>query len=915
MTRGGGAGWPMLRRVFRLPSTPDRLRAEVDEELRFHIEERVAELMQREGLSREGAEREARRRFGDVREYREQTRYIDEAINHRRARMELRDTLLRETRQAARSLRRAPAFTLLTVLALGLGLGATTTIFTLLDRVVLRPLPYATADRLLHIGTLWPFVKKDAEFGISRAQFFYFQKNSQTLDDIGLYDTDMLVVPGDDGAPAERVPSLATSASLFHVLGIAPEYGRLYTPEESVIPWGHNPAVALIGHDYWMRRFGGDRSIVGKRLNLGSFSVQIIGILPATARLPGLSADIWYPNHLIPSEAPQNNHTHKAIALMRPGETPQQATAELRALERRFEQENPRIYTPGFIKAGFALNVLPLRDHVLGPTITRALWILFASVGLVLLIAAANVANLFFVRIDGRRRETSLRTALGADRARLTVHFTVESMLVALGGAVLAMLLCVILLKVVVHFAPIDLPRLGEVGIGWPTVVFCVGVALAVGLLFGTMPLATRTLDIEQLRGAARGLTASSRRVSARNILVVAQVALSVVLLAGAGLMLKSFDHLRSVRPGFDPRGVLTMSVFLRQDVYYDREKRNELRAVPFWHEVTRRIGALPGVTGVGGIDILPLTSDAGCTGITGTGGPPQDSLRGACVPTVIAMPGYFKALGIQVRGRAPDWSDAEGASGSMVVSRALAERLWPGMNPIGKDVIYSPQRTLRFHVVGVADDVLGNGLQAPAAQYAYFPITAPDTLHTPMGILFLNLVIRSRGVGVGELASAVERIVHDVDPQAPVTDVEPMESIVARSIAQTTFTMMLLAIAAGIALVLSAVGIYGVISYVVSQRRSEIGIRMALGAREAQVGGMVVRESVWLALVGIAIGLVAAFAGTRLLRALLFDVSPTDPFVLAVAPVVLIAVAALASLAPARRAARVDPAVALRYD
>jgi putative ABC transport system permease protein len=898
--------WANLRRVFRLPNTQQRMRQELDDELRFHVEGRVEELMERLHLSREKAEREAARRFGDVDAYRREASNIDAAILQRRSTMELTDTIARETRHAVRTLLRAPAFTAVSIITLGLGLGAATTIFTLLDRVALAPLPYPNADRLLHIGTLWPMVKKGTEYAISRGQFFAFKQHSRALDDIGLYDTFILAAPGDGGEhPPERVPALSTSASLFSILGARPQLGRLYTPEEGTV---ENPNVAVITHEYWMRRFGGDRNVLGRRIALTTnYSLQIVGVLAPRAAVPEIRADIWMPNHLDASLPPQNNHTHKAIALVKPGVTLAAADADLKRVERQFEAENPRVYSPKFIKNGFAINTRWLHDEVVGETMSRTLWILFAGVGFVLLISAANVANLFLVRIDGRRREAAVRTALGADRSHLAVHYMTESMLLAGVAALAAVGISVALLHVVVAVAPTNLPRLDEVHLGWRSIAFCTATALAFGLLFGVVPSLSSGLDVSLLREGGRGLTTSRVRNAVRRVLVVSQVALAMVLLTGAVLMVRSYDRLRRVKPGFDPVGVQSMTIALPSAGY-----QTYTQSSAFWHELSRRVNALPGVQASGAITGLPLTGDPGCTGVIIDASQGTDK-RVGCVPTILVAPGYFETMKMHVDGAPPDWASTEAGVGPVVVSRAFANEYWPNENPVGHGIKINSDVFPWFRIVGVAEDVRATGLQNPPINAVYFPVTpAKGSQYWDSGN-DMSFVFRTNAADPTSVVSAVRKTIADLDPQVPIADVQSMEVIVTKSMAQTSFSMMLLLISAAIALVLSAVGIYGVISYVVGQRRSEIGIRMALGAEVARIGRMVVGQSVGLVLTGVAIGVVGAVFGTRLLQSLLFDVSPTDPWAFAGTVVIIVAVAVVASLVPARRAAKIDPLEAMR--
>ena len=833
---------------------------------------------------------------------------VDDNILQRSRRMDVMETLVRETRHAVRSLRRSPGFSLIAILTLGIGLGAATTIFTLLDRVVLRPLPYPNADRLIHIGTAWPKVKAGEEYGISRGQYFYFKQQSKALSDILFYDGGVMIVPGDGEHPAERVQELDVSASTFRILGIRPQIGRLFTEQDELNPDG-DPRVALLSHEYWRRRFGADPNILGRRLPYADHTVEIIGVLPPNVSVPDGKADIWIRNHLDPAAKPQNNHTHRGIAVLKPGVTVAAAAADLRRLQQQMQADYPAVYSQRFLdRTGFAMVVRSLRDEVVGSTIVRALWLIFGAVGLVLLIAAANVANLFLVRIDARRREAAVRAALGAGRSHLAAHYLTESVLVCLVGGLIAIGVAFALLHLVLTTAPQTLPRLDEVSLDWRGVTFCLAAALSFGLVFGLLPLGASRLDVTLLREGGRGLAGSRARDMARRALVLSQVALAVVLLSSAALMTKSFNRLRNVRPGFDPTGVTSMSISVPRGRYQDGAQ-----VAAFWKHLAQRVEAIPGVVHAGASGTLPLADEGGCSGII-TDVVEAGKERGNCMPMTMVTPGYLEAMGIRVKGTSPTWSDIELGNGPTVVTASFAKRFWGDDNVIGRRVKMFNDQVPFFTIVGVADDVRGRGFQEPPVQEVFFPMTGPpgsEQFWSPYR--FMHFVVRAPSLSSGAVVARVRQVLEQIDPQVPIADVLPMETVVAQSMAQTSFTMLLLLIAAAIALVLSGVGIYGVISYIVSQRRAEIGIRIALGAQTAQVSRMIVGQSVSLAAVGAVAGLLVAFAVTRFLRSLLFEVSPTDPLVLVGTCLVLLAMAVVASFAPTRRAARIDPLEAMR--
>ena len=896
-----------MRRVFRLPGTKRRVRADLEDELRFHLEGRIDDLMEREGLSRDDAEREAKRRFGDVETYRSQASAIDDNILLRRRNMDVIETLQRETKSAGRTLRRAPSFSIIAILTLALGLGAATTIFTLLDRVVIRSLPYPNADRLVYIATTWPKVKADAEYGISRGQYFRFKQRSHTLSDVAFYDRSIIVVNGDGEHPAERIPTLNVSASAFAMFGVHTERGRLFSADDELSPDG-NPRVILISDGYWRRRFGADPNIIGKRLPLGPTTAEVIGVLAPGANVPDGTADVWMPNPLDPKAKPQNNHTHFGIAAMKPGATLEAASADIKQIQADLQHDYPDVYSQAFIdRVGFSMHVTSLRDHVVGGTIVRALWLLFAAVAFVLLIAAANVANLFLVRIDARRREVAVRTALGADRGHLAVHYLTESLLLTLVAGAGAVAMACGLLHVVIALAPQALPRISEVGLDWRSVAFCGGVAMVFGVVFGLLPTGKSVLDVALLRDGGRGLTVSRARDGVRRALVLSQVALAVVLLSCAALMTKSFAKLKDVKPGFDPVGVTSMSIMAPL-----AKSKNPADVIGFWRELTERVEAIPGVVRAGGSGTLPLADPGACSGIV------LDVVdlgrdRGNCMPMTQVTPGYFEAMGIKVRGEVPTWSNVLAGTAPVVVTSSFAKRFWSDGNAIGHRVTWYDKNNPYYDIVGVADDIRSNGLQESPIQEVYFPIAGPAGKEGWFPFRYFHFVVRAPSLSSPTVVARVRQVLAQIDPQGPIDDIKPMELVVADSMAQTSFAMLLLLIASGIAMVLSAVGIYGVISYVVDQRRSEIGIRMALGAQVTQVSRMIVGQSVRLAIAGVIVGVLASIAVTRLFRTLLFEVSPTDPVGWVGVSAMLLLMSVAASLGPTRRAAKIDPLEAMR--
>ncbi|HEX6132792.1 MAG TPA: ABC transporter permease [Longimicrobiales bacterium] len=901
-------GWiPDRYRELRSLLRQDRIEDEVDEELRLHLALRIADL-EAAGLSAAAAHEEALRRFGDVSAVQRETYGIDRGIQRERRRMEITDAVRREVRQAIRSLKHAPVFTTVAVLTLALGIGATTAIFTLIDSIVLRPLPYPSQDRLVQVAHLAPKVG-EAEWGNSVASYFFYLDNNRALDEMGAYAQWAVTISGD--TDAERVEGARVSVSLLRLLGARPAYGRLLTDEDDT-PGA--PPVALLSHELWTSRYGRDPDVVGRTVSLNGVAHEIVGVLEPRFRLPAHETRVWTAIRLDRSLEPVNWHYVGAYGRLRPGTTVGAASSEIQRLTERLPEEFPGAYGGGFMEgSGFRASVTPVREQILG-SIDRVLWMLFGAVGLVLLIACANVGNLLLVRAETRRRELALRTALGAERAHLAVHYLAESLILALGASVIGAALAYAGVKLLVALAPVTVPRLDEVALGWRSLGFTAGVALLTGVVFGLVPVLRARADFAELREGGRGSTPSRERQLIRGSLVVGQVGMALVLLAAGALMFQSLLNLRGVRSGIDPENVLTFQT------YTPRARYDDDAIVRFHRELSDRIRGLPGVTQVGATTRVPLSPvGLNCSHTDVEGRVYRADQERSCLPTIHVLPGYFEAMGIPiVSGRAFTWDDTERRTGAAIVSRALAGRLWPDQDPIGRGVISYQNGPPWYRVVGVAEDVRSDGLEKPPIEAVYYPTTpmagAYVTSHPFPEIQF---TVKVEGLDAASLESPIRDLIRSMDPEVPLASVRTMRDIVNRSeqMARTSFMMLLLGIAATMALFLSAVGLYGVIAYLVGRRRGEIGVRMALGARVGQVVRMVIAQSVTLAGIGVVIGVGAALLTTRALESLLFEVRPGDPRLLLLVSAVLLLVALLASLVPARRAARTDPSAALRAD
>jgi putative ABC transport system permease protein len=819
-----------------------------------------------------------------------------------------------ELRPALRSLRRSPGFTLVALLTLALGIAAATAIFTLLDRVVLQPLPYPEPEQLVHLDSPVPGYQAGAAWGLSDAGYFYFREHARSFQELGA-TTGAMGGPGQanlvSDAGAQRIALAPVTATLLEVLRARPAHGRLIGPEDDRP--GAAP-VALLGHGFWRRQFGGDPGVVGTTIDLDGVPAEVVGVLAPGFDLPDQRTDVWTPLQLNPAGEPVNWHRLVVVGRLRDGVAPEQAGEELARLTTHFEEQFPNAYGGGFVReTGFTTRVTPLRDQVVGDT-RGVLWMLFGAVGLVLLIACANVANLFLVRAEARRREIAIRTALGATGQRLARFTLAESLLLTLLAAALAIPLADAAVRLLLAVAPAGLPRLDEVGVGARAALFAVGVALLAGVVFGLIPLLRRGALFATIRDGGRTSGGAGGRQATRRLLVVGQVALALVLLAGAGLLLRSFQELRGVQPGFDAENVLTFEISLPPARYGD-ERGGYEPVFAFHREFLARLEAIPGVQSAGATTRLPLKDTEGCAVVFLEDRPLAPGQQPPCVATPTLIPGFFETLRIPVRGHVPTWGEIDRNPEGVVLTRALADRLWPGEDPIGKGIKGNGARPPFYRVVGVTGDFRGEGLERGPSEAVYFPMRPLQGTWLWSPPFVATVVVRAGTTDPRALLGPVRAALAGMDPTVPIAGVQTMQSVVDRSMARLSLIMVLLGLAAGMALLLSVIGLYGVIAYLVAQRWVELGIRMALGARPADVVALVMRQGMAMTLLGIGIGLTAALASTRLLAGLLYGVTATDPVAFAGMAVLLAGVALLACYLPARRAVRVDPMVALRSD
>jgi predicted permease len=794
------------------------------------------------------------------------------------------------------------------VLTVGLGIGANTAVFTLVDGVLLRPLPLPDAHELVslrHLGR-----DGQDELPQSSGLHFLYREQARTLESVALF-TQTTANLVRDGEP-ERLLGQVATPSFFTTLGVPAAFGRTFTEEEGA-PGGAQ--VVVLSDGLWRTSFGADPDVIGTTVDLNGVSREIIGVMPADFGYPDRTARFWSPLVLDETQAPLASFFGDGVARMVDGETVDGVHAELTGLLGRLTE-----LRPGDRGAEFLMDVqirprtLSLKESLVGD-VSRTLWILLGTVAFVLLIACANVANLLLVRAEGRQRELALRVAVGAGRWQVLRAFAAESGVLALAGGLLGLVVAGLAIRVTATFIPSDLPRMDEIGMDWRVLGFTALLGLVAAVVFSLFPLLRYGADdlAGQLRdgGGGRGSTGGRARHRLRNALVVTQVALALVLLVGSGLMLRSFLALRAVDPGFEPEGVRTARVSVPAG---EVEGWEETEA--FFRQVRDRIAQQPGVIAAGWGSAVPL----GGAGYSFGGMAVEDHPRSdEELPIFAALPqadaGWVEALGIDVlEGRSFLPGDGADGTRSAMVSRSFAEEWWPDSSPLGRGVAFGggPDEDW-YRIVGVVDDVRQQELAGTPQATVYFPMVVSQGENTQVA-RSRDIAVRVQGDPLA-FVSMLRREVQAVNPRIPVSNPRTMVDVFDASTARTSFTMGMLGAASGIALLLGLVGIYGVISYVVSQRTREIGVRMALGASAPSVRGMVLRQGLILSAVGVGVGLLAAAAMSRVMEAVLFGVSAMDPLTYGAVAGALVLVAATASWLPALRAAGVDPSRALRAD
>ena len=803
------------------------------------------------------------------------------------------ETLIQDFRYTVRVLLKKPGFTAIVVLALAIGIGANTAIFSVVNAILLRPLPYKDFDRISMIWMDNPKlgVKEDWH---SYPNYVDYKQQNQVYEDMAAFNNRSFNLTG-VGDPL-RILGAWNTASLFSVLGVEPAIGRVFTEEEEE---PGKDLVVVLSNGLWRSSFGSDPNIIGQPISMNGANRTVIGVMPAGFNFPDKTTEVWVPLAITPQRKQARNLiSFKAVGRLRPGVSMAQAWADMGAIAKRLDEQ--------YSRSDYGVNLVLLRDQETR-SVKPALLVLLGAVAFVLLIACANVANLLLARAAIREKEIAIRVALGARRSRIVRQLLTESAVLGLAGGAAGLLLAVWGLKILVALSPGDIPRLDQAGIDGRVLAFTLAVSLLTGLIFGLVPsLQTSKPDLNHtLKEGGRGTSRGAGGVRVRNLLVVSEIALSLVLLVGAGLLIRSFIRLQQFDLGFNPANLATMRIQLPGTKY-----REAAQVDAFYKQLFERIESVPGVQSVGAISTVFLSDTPNSTNFSIEGRPVPTGADSIEVPLDSVSPSYFRVMGIPLKsGREFDDRDVRGSTPVVIVNETFVLRFFPDEDPLGKRFVYGtpgPDNNW-ITIVGVVGDMRRTGFDRPVRPETFLPQTQnpSDTL---------TIVARTAG-DPANLSTTLRGEVWAIDRDQSVYDLKTMDQTLSEMSSQRRFNMLLLGVFAALALTLAAVGIYGVMSYSVAQRTHEIGIRMALGARGTDVLGMVVKRGVILASAGIGVGLIGSIALTRLMSSLLYGVSATDPLTFVVIPIVLAAVALGACFVPASRATKVDPMIALRYE
>ena len=895
--------------LFRQVFSRRRVFGDLSEEIREHLEEKVEELVSA-GMSREEAAAAARRQFGNMTLTEENGREV-----WRWPRVE---DLMQDIRYALRMLAKAPGFTTVAILTLAIGIGANTAVFSVVNSVLLKPLNYPQPEQLVSLHQLAPGAAGLADFEsglhLSPSMYFTYAEQNRSFQSLGVWDTGTANVTG--LSEPEQVRTVDVSDGVLQTLEVPPVAGRWFSGADQV-PRGAE--TVMLSYGYWQRRFGGDRSAIGRNLMVDSRPREIVGVMPQGFRFVDTDFDVMVPLAFDRGRLILAGFGYNAIARLKPNSTIQEANAEIaRMLPIWMDSwsngpgSNPHIYETWRITPA----IRPLKQEVIG-NVSEVLWVVMGTIGVVMLITCANLANLLLVRVEARQQELAVRAALGAGWARIVRGLLVESLLLGLLGGALGVGLAYAGVRFLVTMGPASLPRLSEISLDARTIGFTALLSLLSGFVFGLIP-AVKYAGPQvalALQSTGRTVSTSRERYHARNVLVVGQVAMALVLLVCACLMIRTFRELRKVEPGFtDAQQLQTLRISIPDSLVAE-----PARVTRTQNEILDKLQAIPGVKSAGFASEMPMEGfDSDWDAIYTRDTAFSDDVIPPLRLFKHVSPGFFGTVGTRiVAGRELTWTEVYSLRPVVMVSENLARELWGSPSAaIGKQLTEFPK--MPWHeVIGVVQDVRENGVQAKAPEIVYWP-TIMENLFGPgpgQAMRTVTFVVRSERAGTQGFLDEVRQAVWSVNANLPLASVRTMQEVYDKSVARTSFTLVMLAIAGAMAMALGIIGIYGVISYTVAQRQREIGIRLALGAQRGDVLRMVLKHGATMALVGVAIGIGGSFALTHLMASLLFGVSAHDPVTFAAVATLLILVALLACYIPARRATRVDPMVALRYE
>ena len=873
--------------------------ADVDDELQFHLDMRARDYEAR-GLTSRDARDAASERFGDVQGIGGALRAHDRRRERERQRKEYMSDLTNDIRYGLRAFGRAPAFTTVALLTIALGIGATTAIFSVVNAVILQPLPYPESDRIVQVwmDNRRMGLKEDLH---SWPNWADLREQNAVFASMAAYATGGYNVTAgcrEGDCEPRRIAAAFSTADLFDVLRVAPAMGRVFTAQETE---PGRDAVVVLSHGLWTDFFGSDRNILGRAIRLNGRERTVIGVMPPTFAFPSRNTDVWVPLAFSQEEKQfRSSFGLLAVSRLKPGVEFSRAVTDLTTIAKRLEQQYPE-------NRDLGVHLVPLPEQVVGRTVRTSLWVMLAAVGAVLLIACANVANLLLSRAAVRAREISVRVALGAARTRLIRQLLTESVLLAVIGAALGVGLAWVALRVLTGLAPADIPRLDQVRIDIRVLGVALGLAVVTGIAFGIAPAlqSSRAAVGTALREGVRGGTGGRRAQRLRRTLVGAQIALVVVLLTGAGLLVRSFVRLQHVDLGFRPDHLLTMRLSLPGAKYGTPESR-----VTLFDGLLDRTRQLPGVQGAALIEDIFLSATPTSTNFTIDGREMTEEERSIEVPLDAVSPDYFRVMGIPLReGRTFTAADNRTAPPVAIINENMARRFWPNESAIGKRFKYgsADSQSPLMTIVGVVADMRRTGFDAPVRYETFRP-------HTQRTVGSLTFVVRTAADPL-RLVPAIRAQLKSIDPDQPVFEVASMDQLLGSMIAQRRFTMALIGTFATLALVLGIIGVYGVTAYLVAQRTREVGVRLALGAQPGQVVGMVVRQGMVVAAAGLVTGLIGAIGAGRLMTGLLYGVSPHDIWTLVGVSVVIAVATLAANWVPALRAAHVDPLTALRTE